>query len=344
MINEVLRAHAADVEKNQRPAPEGLVALRENGVLALRTPQEHGGAWAGVESIAQRLVELGRACPSTAWVAGTCVTSKTLAGRAFTGAGKPEFFADPDALFCGSGVPGARGERVPEGVRVTGRWPNVSGCEDAEWACLAVVVDGAFSFALVPTAALVVERTWAAAGMKGTGSHTLVAGDVLVPAERIVGAAPFAPNDMMLFAVTVLGPVVGAARGALDVVTAMFASDRKPFTTSYTRMGESAGARHWLAEAAYLVDRAEHAMLAVAREADTAELSPVDLPRLRKVLAEAGQDCRTAVERMLDLHGASGFDASNPLQRFWRDVAVGSRHPHLNPYLAVENLGSALAG
>jgi hypothetical protein len=61
-------------------------------------------------------------------------------------------------------------------------------------------------------------------------------------------------------------------------------------------------------------------------------------------LADAGQDCRAAVEWMLDLHGASGFDMSNVLQRFWRDVAVGSRQPHLNPYLAVENLGTALDG
>lgn len=45
---------------------------------------------------------------------------------------------------------------------------------------------------------------------------------------------------------------------------------------------------------------------------------------------------------MLDLHGASGFATTNVLQRFWRDVSVGSRHPHLNPYLAIEALGSAL--
>jgi alkylation response protein AidB-like acyl-CoA dehydrogenase len=83
-------------------------------------------------------------------------------------------------------------------------------------------------------------------------------------------------------------------------------------------------------------------MLEVAREASSAELSPVDGPRLRMALADAGRDCRAAVERMLDLHGASGFATSNVLQRFWRDVAVGSRHPHLNPYLAVENLGTAL--
>ncbi|KDO06110.1 hypothetical protein DV26_36105, partial [Amycolatopsis mediterranei] len=100
--------------------------------------------------------------------------------------------------------------------------------------------------------------------------------------------------------------------------------------------------RHWLAEAGYLVDRAERTMLEVAREASSVELSLADGPRLRMALADAGRDCRTAVERMLDLHGPSGFATSNVLQRFWRDVAVGSRHPHLNPYLAVENLGTAL--
>ncbi len=337
---EVLRAHAAKAEENLRPAGEALAALREDGVFALRTPREHGGAWADAETVARRLTGLGRACPSTAWIAGACVTAKTLAARTFPAAAP--FFADSDALFCGSGVPGARGVRVADGVRVTGRWPNVSGCEDAAWATLAVLVDGEFSFAVVPAADLVVDRTWDMAGMRATGSHTLVAADVFVPAERIAAGAPFPLADAMLYATTVLGPVVGAAQGALDAVTAMFASDRKPFMSAYSRMGESPGARHWLAEASYLVGRAERTMLEVAREASSAELSPVDGPRLRRALADAGQDSRAAVERMLDLHGASGFATTNVLQRCWRDVAVGSRHPHLNPYLAVENLGVAL--
>ncbi|SDG61314.1 Acyl-CoA dehydrogenase [Lentzea fradiae] len=334
----VLRAHAVKAEENDRLSTEAVEALRENGLFALRTP---GDGRAGIAAVARLLTEAGRACPSSAWVAGTCATAKTLVANAVGGA---EAFADPDVLFCGSGIPGGRGEPVAGGVRLTGRWPNVSGCEDAVWAVLGVMVDGVFSFVLVPTADLVVEPTWRMAGMRGTGSHTLVADDVLVPQERTAPAHPFAPNDRILFAMTALGPVVGAAQGALDAVTAMFASDRKPFMTSYTRMGESPGARHWLAEAAHLVQRAETAMLTAAEEADERELSAEDLPRLYRTLAGAGKDCRDAVDLMLDLHGTSGFDTANVLQRFWRDVAVGSRHPHLNSYLAVENLGTALAG
>ena len=340
-IGAVLRAHAGKAEDDDRPVGEALDAVRAGGAFALRTPREHGGAWADAHTVARRLTELGRACPSTSWVVGTCATAKTLTARALGDAGA---FADPDAVFCGSGVPAGRGEREPEGVRVTGRWPNVSGCEDAAWAVLGVVVDGAVCLVLVPTEDLTVERTWHMAGMRGTGSHTLVADGVLVPAGRTTAASPFALADKVLFALTVLGPVVGAAQGALDAVNAMFASDRKPFMTAYTRMGESPGARHWLAEATHLVHRAETTMLAVAREVDTREMSAVDGPRLHRALADAARDCRAAVELMLDLHGPSGFDTSNVLQRFWRDVAVGSRHPHLNAYLAVENLGTALAG
>ncbi len=85
-------------------------------------------------------------------------------------------------------------------------------------------------------------------------------------------------------------------------------------------------------------------MLSVARAADAGGPADSDHPRLQMELAGAGADCRAAVERMLDLHGSSGFATTNPLQRFWRDVAVGSRHPHLNPYLAFESAGKALAG
>ena len=309
----------------------------------MRTPREYGGAWAGAESVARCLSDLGRSCPSTAWIAGTCVTSKNLVARSFPDSPVREsVFADPDVLFCGSGVPAGVGELGPEGVRVSGRWPNVSGCEDAVWAGLALMVEGKFSFAVVPVADLTVERTWHMAGMRATGSHTLVAERILVPAEYVMPGAPFPVEDMLLYAMTALGPVLGAARGALDATHTMFASDRKPFMSAYSRMGESAGARQWLAEATLLVNRAERTMFAVARAADTGEVSPADMPRLKMDLADAGRDSRAAVERMLDLNGASGFNTSKVLQRYWRDLAVASRHPHLNPYLAVESLGTSL--
>lgn len=341
---EILRLHAEKTEQGDRPTRESIDALRADGAFALRTPRAYGGAWAGTEAIALRLSELGRACPSSAWIAGTCVTSKNLTTRCLPDEALRACFADPDALFCGSGVPRARGERTADGVRIDGRWSYVSGCEDATWAGLGLMVDGRFSYAVVPTADLVVERTWHMAGMRGTGSHTLVASGVVVPDAHVRAAEPFGGRDLLLYGTTVLAPVVGATWGALDLTEAMFASDRKPFMTGYARMGDSPGARHWLAEAAHLARRARRTMLAVARAADDEDLPEAEIPRLRMELADAGRDCRAAVERVMDLHGTGGFATANPLQRFWRDVSVGSRHPHLNPYLGIENYGTALAG
>jgi len=339
---QILFANAGKAEQQDRLAAESVEALRQSGAFALRTPVAHGGAWASATTITGRLADLGRACPSAAWVAGTCLTAKSLVVGNYAGQVPDEAFADPDALACGSGVPAAHGVRVAGGVRITGRWPNVSGCEDAAWAGLALTVDGKMCWAFIPVGDLTVERTWQMAGMRGTGSHTLVADEVLVPARWVAPGAMHGPAARILFSIAVLAPVVGAAYGALDVINAMFASDRKPFMTSYSRMGESPGARQWLAEATHLVARAERAMLAVAEASERGDLSDPDVVRLSMDMADAARDCRAAAERMLDLHGASGFAAANPLQRYWRDISVASRHPHLNPYLAVERLGAAL--
>ncbi|GAA0253435.1 acyl-CoA dehydrogenase family protein [Cryptosporangium japonicum] len=344
-MNDILAANAEKTEEQGRPTAESLQAARTAGAFALRTPRRYGGAWAGAVEIARMLSDLGRDCPATAWIAGTCLTAKTLTAGTVSESVERAVFADPDTLVAGSGNPaGGRAERVAGGVRVTGRWANMSGCEDATWAVLGVLLDGVFSAALVPTADLTIDRTWRMAGMRGTGSHTVVA-DLVVPDER-VGALrlPGPPEDRMVYGLSVLGPIVGATLGALDETTAMFASDRKPFMTPYTSMGESPGARHWLADAARLAHRAERTMLAVATAADAGGLTAADQARLSADLADSARDCRDAVERMLDLHGAGGFATSNALQRFWRDVAVGSRHPHLNPYLATERYGTALAG
>ena len=51
-----------------------------------------------------------------------------------------------------------------------------------------------------------------------------------------------------------------------------------------------------------------------------------------------------AVQRLLTVSGAGSFSRTKPIQRFWRDLETGARHPALNPGLAREMYGRALAG
>lgn len=57
---EILRTQAEKAEVSGRPAAKSLDALRRDGVFALRTPQDYGGAWASAESVAGCLSDLGR--------------------------------------------------------------------------------------------------------------------------------------------------------------------------------------------------------------------------------------------------------------------------------------------
>jgi hypothetical protein len=159
---------------------------------------------------------------------------KNFAVRAFQDS-LPDVFADPDALGCGSGSPHGQGERVPEGVRISGRWPNASGCEDAAWAVLGLMADGQYSLAVVPRTDLAVDRTWHMAGMRATGSHTLVAEDLVVPAERVAAASMPPIEDAMLYAGDTATVMNGEERAFLSAATVSYWIEVDAVTTRQQR-------------------------------------------------------------------------------------------------------------
>jgi alkylation response protein AidB-like acyl-CoA dehydrogenase len=354
---EVLAANAERTERDLRPAAESIAAVREAGLFALAVPAEFGGPEATMRVQVCALMELGQGCPSTAWVTGLSAGAKQMFLGALPEQAKIDLFADPDVVLAASALPfGVSATETPEGLRISGRWRIASGCEDSSWSQLVVPVDvegqpARVALALVPTKDLVVERTWRVAGMAGTGSHTLRADDVLVPHTHARGPVPmpdfpalFPAGKTLRVAVDMLAPLVGAAQRARKVVETMFAGSRAPHGTTYGRLVESPLARHWFAEATHLVDTATTRILSVADALDTAD-SPLparERARMRMELVSAASECRQAVEKLMDLHGASGFALDNPLQRLWRDVAVGTRHPALVEYVTAEDYGRIL--
>jgi alkylation response protein AidB-like acyl-CoA dehydrogenase len=347
-----LAAGAERTEREQRPAPESVAAVRNTGLFALTVPREHGGSGADTRTMVEVLAELGRGCPSTAWVTGLSATAKSLAGSMLTPAAHAAVLADPGVVVCASSVArDARGERVPGGLRVRGRWSMASGSEVATWAILTVPVPGepapTVCPVLVPVAELSIERTWNAAGLAGTSSHTLVADDVVIGENRVTfrtgtGSAP-PPAQVFSGGLAVLAAMIGATRGAQDLVAAAITGGRKPYATTYARVADAPLGRYWFTEASRRTATAMHRTLRVADAVDAlapgAAMPVTDRADLRLELSAAARECREAMELLLDLHGASGFDAGNPLQRFWRDVAVGTRHPFLTPYILAEDHG-----
>jgi alkylation response protein AidB-like acyl-CoA dehydrogenase len=347
-----LRENAERTERDLTPAPESVAAVRAAGLFGLAVPSAAGGAEADLVTQVEVLAELGRGCPSTAWVVGLNAANKGVARRLLPDAAQDAVLADPDAVFVATSVAsrGSSGVRVPGGLRVTGRWAMASGSELASLALISVPLPDAEApipaMALVPLSDLTVDRTWRAAGLGGTSSHTLVAEDVFVPDEFVTFPEAFRPvpaESMFTGGLTSLAPMIGATRGALDLVADAISGGRAPYMTTYARVADSPLGRYWFTEARRRTDTAMRRTLRVAGIVDGlapgGELPVTERIELRVELTTAGRECREAMELLLDLHGASGFAEGNPLQRFWRDVAVGTRHPFFTPYILAEDHG-----
>lgn len=343
----VLAGHAAETETAGRVHPASLAAVRDAGLFAVPVPAKFGGGGAGVAELTSVLIEVGRGCPSTSWVLGTSATSKTFATYSYDDSALADIFADQNAVFCGSGKPSGTAVPAPGGFLVSGRWDYVSGVEDAAMAGLGTMLPGdngpVFAQIMLPTTELMIDRTWDTAGLRGTGSHSVIVDDVFVPAER-AGVAKFSPTFVLTGAACVLGPVLGAARGALDETERLFGSGTNRFGSAYSTIAESPGARQLFTEATRLVDDAVDRTLTWCARVDDGEIStPLATARARTAFAAATKDALAALERIVDLHGTKGMARSHPVQRLWRDAAVGARHVLLNRFMIEEEYGKLLA-
>ncbi|MGC0361637.1 alkylation response protein AidB-like acyl-CoA dehydrogenase [Streptomyces sp. SAI-124] len=211
--------------------------------------------------------------------------------------------------------------------------------------------------ALVPMSELAVDRTWRVAGLQGTGSHTVVADGVFVPAERLLdfplgpdGAPDLTqgrPLEIASQTVSVTATLAGAALGALDVVKAVIQT-RKPPMTQYNSLAESASARHVFAEAEHMVNSGYDRLISLAgritEQLPGDDVTALQRSSMRMEVVSILQQFLRAVDLLLDLHGSSAFALDNPLQRFWRDLNVGARHAQLSTYLTTENYGLLVTG
>lgn len=180
-------------------------------------------------------------------------------------------FADADVILANSTRPSGQAVVVEGGYRVSGRWSLVSGCQLSAWLILMCIVhkDGQPSltpsgapesrFMLCPTADCEIIDTWTVGGLRGTGSHDVVARDLFVPSRY----ASFFTDPVVLpgrryqFPFTSrITPGVGAmapgvARSAIEALVDLAVEKRHERTTQSLR--EDRGAQTRLSQADALV-------------------------------------------------------------------------------------------
>lgn len=150
-----------------------------------------------------------------------------------------------------------------------------------------------------------------------------------------------------LFPLGVLSPMLGAAGAMLDIVKANL-PQRPIVGWNYAAQADSQTSVGQFGEAALEIDSAWlHIRRAVAMIDETAQTRPLsgfEKARVQADCSYAMRQLRRAGERLMEIAGPAAFASSNPLQRLWRDLSLGSRHTALNAMLSVELYGRGLLG
>lgn len=349
-LPELLRAaiekYRDQADDLRRIPPELLDQLRANGAFRLNTPRELGGFELPVASTMSVLERLARIDGPVAWVVWNL-------NAGFAAAFMSELDADlvwsdgPSPLIAHSSQPGLL-TQTEDGYRLSGEWKLVSGVDSAEWlGLLAVVVDGGqprvteagldARFCLVPRSSVTVLDSWQAVGMRATGSNTVIARDVAVPAGRTVGPTAAPRIDRPLFRIPVINQItaggaavlIGIAQAAIDEVVALSQTktgrDGTPLAHQprvQAVLGQAA-ARLGAARALLLtsVGALDAAAMAGRRPATEAERGTV-----RGAICHAAETARMVLTSMYEVSGSSVLYESSRLGRIFRDGHAGAQH------------------
>lgn len=354
------RSQAVDTE-TARCVPEQITsALREAGLYKIVQPREFGGYEYDFDILVDLVIDVAKACPSTGWVYGLYAAHQWLVASFGPEAQRDVWNANPDAVVCGSYAPAGRADAVDGGYVLNGRWAFASGCDGAQWAvCSAMLpppADGPApgpAFLLVPAQDYSIDDTWHVSGLAGTGSKTLVLGEVFVPAHRVLtfkdttsGQSPGSRHHRNPgFAIPMLcnipsclaATAVGAATGALDdyVQATSQRVTRGAVAGANSRMAEFPTIQLRVADAAACIDSAREVLLRDLRARAQAARHGVDVTVGDRILSRRGQAFAVslalrAVETLNSSTGGYGLALSNPVQRAWRDVNAVARHISLN--------------
>ncbi len=365
----VLERNVNQTEADRRVAQENIDALTRAGAFKTMTPRRFGGYEMTIREKMAVTAAVAESCGSTAWVVALSNVCSWLASLLPDQAQEEIFGADPDAKIAGVLAPSPDVRKVPGGYEVSGTWPWATGSLHADWALVGMVipdddgnvVDQALGF--VPMSEVTIEDTWFVAGMKGTGTNTLVADKVFVPDHRQYPVSRALDNeyatehaDESLYRSSfapVLTVILGAAQLGLGRAARDFVMEKAPKRgiayTRFERQVDSTAFQMQVSRAATLIDLAHLLLYRAADDIDEAAAAAEKLPyvvraRVHADTSESVRLVREAIDLLLTAHGASSFADVSPLQRIWRDSSTAGRHAAVEPLVGQEVYGKALLG
>jgi alkylation response protein AidB-like acyl-CoA dehydrogenase len=344
--NFAKRAEAA--EQARRLPIESVRELLDAGIARILMPPRFGGYGLGFDTWFDVTREVSKADASHGWCASLIIHHAHCIAQFPEEAQKAVWADGPDVAIAASFLPGTTVVPADGGYRISGQAAFASGVGHSTWVFVNGVVDGEGeperTFFLIPKAEYKVKDTWFTAGMRATGSNTIVTDNVFVPKSRTLGLSQMregkgpggALHENRIYRtpfisyspLTLATPMLGAAQGAYERF--------REWTKTRKGVGGDLVAEHTsiqvqLARTAADLDAAE---LLLRRAADTAGAVTPPSPALRarsmRDYTRAAELSVSAIDALIAMSGTSGFSETNPIQRAWRDIHFASMHISVN--------------
>lgn len=364
-----IAANASRAEKDRMVPAENIALLKGIGLHRAFLPKAYGGMEISLPEFTDCIALLAGACASTAWAMSLlCTHNHQLA--MFPAKLQEEIWGEnPDHTASSSIAPFGRVEEVEGGLLFSGEMGWSSGCDHAEWAivgCRRANAEGGqdYCFAVLPRCDYEIRDDWYAAGMKGSGTKTLIIDKAFVPEHRIQKAKDMMEGKSAGFGLypdskifyTPYRPyfAVGFATISLGIAERMleaFREKTKNRVRAYTgvSVGAATPALMRLAESTHQVAAAraflektwqDHADHGARKEYPSRET----LAFWRTNQAYAVKMCIQAVDRLYEAAGGTAWFESNELQRLWRDSHMTGAHAYTDYDVCAQILGRELMG
>ncbi|WIF69166.1 flavin-dependent monooxygenase [Metapseudomonas otitidis] len=368
-ILPAIAANAAQAERDRMVPAENIAMLKGIGMHRAFQPRAYGGLEISLPEFTECVIALAGACASTAWAFSLlCTHSHQLA--MFPKQLQDEIWGkDPDATASSSIAPFGRIEEVDGGVRFNGEMGWSSGCDHAEWAivgCRRQNAEGelVYCFAVLPCSDYEIRDDWFAAGMRGSGTKTLVIKDAFVPNHRIQAAkdmmegrsagfglypdskifyTPYRPYFASGFASISLGiaerMLEAFKEKTRNRVRAYTGASVGTATPALMRLAEST---HQVAAARAFLEKTwqDHAAHGERHEYPSRET----LAYWRTNQAYAVKMCIQAVDRLFEAAGGTAWFEGNEMQRLFRDSHMTGAHAYTDYDVCAQILGRELMG
>ncbi|MFD4872530.1 acyl-CoA dehydrogenase family protein [Streptomyces sp. NPDC058420] len=360
VLSQVAERRAEFEEK--RHVPRDMIAeFKRAGLYRAGAPKRFGGdALPPAEFL--RLVErISEVDGSAGWVASFGSALVYLAALPLET--QAELYADgPDVAFAGGLFPVQPAELVDGTYRVSGRWKFASGCKGADVLGVGIKSSGEKAgqrnagrplTAVMRPEQLEIVENWDVIGLRGTGSHDLVADGALVPEEwtfvrggQSTVDEPLYRYPTVPYAAQVLAVVgLGVARAALDQAIASggragFTGAPKPAERATYRIAIGQAEAQLRSARAFFYETTGE-VWATVEAGDPATSEQASLLRLAS--AHLAKSSFEVVRAAYQLSGIPAIADGHPMQRYLRDASVVPQHAFLQEGM-YDGAGAVLMG